>query len=302
MLWSITKIVVFIALVAAAAFGAGHLLEMDGGVLIQIGGQEFNLTPMTTVIVLMMLVFAVWLLMKLVGLLFAVLHFINGDETAISRYFARNRQEKGYQALSEGMMALASGEGDVAMAKARKAEKYLKRPALTNLISAQAAEMKGDRKTAETVYKRLLTNEKTRFVGVRGILRQKLAAGETDTALKLAQTAFALKPKHEEIQDTLLRLQAQKEDWKGARETLRAKLRHGSLPRDVHKRRDAVLALSEARGVLDEGKDIDAREAAIAANRGSLKVTYEALGLSRKSLYEKMQKYGLSRADFQDED
>lgn len=41
--------------------------------------------------------------------------------------------------------------------------------------------------------------------------------------------------------------------------------------------------------------------AAIAANRGSLKATYESLGLSRKSLYEKMQKYGLSRADFQDE-
>lgn len=42
--------------------------------------------------------------------------------------------------------------------------------------------------------------------------------------------------------------------------------------------------------------------AAIAANKGSLKATYEALGLSRKSLYEKMQKYGLSRADFQTED
>ena len=35
--------------------------------------------------------------------------------------------------------------------------------------------------------------------------------------------------------------------------------------------------------------------AAIAANGGSLKATYEALGISRKSLYEKMQKYGLSR-------
>ncbi len=41
---------------------------------------------------------------------------------------------------------------------------------------------------------------------------------------------------------------------------------------------------------------------AIAANRGSLKATYEALGLSRKSLYEKMQKYELSRSDFQDDD
>jgi two-component system C4-dicarboxylate transport response regulator DctD len=42
--------------------------------------------------------------------------------------------------------------------------------------------------------------------------------------------------------------------------------------------------------------------AAIAANNGSLKATYEALGLSRKSLYEKMQKYGLSRSDFQSEE
>ena len=34
---------------------------------------------------------------------------------------------------------------------------------------------------------------------------------------------------------------------------------------------------------------------AITSNGGSLKATYEALGLSRKTLYEKMQKHGLSR-------
>jgi two-component system C4-dicarboxylate transport response regulator DctD len=37
---------------------------------------------------------------------------------------------------------------------------------------------------------------------------------------------------------------------------------------------------------------------AIAAHDGNLKATYEALGISRKSLYEKMQKHGLSRQDF----
>jgi two-component system C4-dicarboxylate transport response regulator DctD len=35
--------------------------------------------------------------------------------------------------------------------------------------------------------------------------------------------------------------------------------------------------------------------AALAAHSGSLKATYEALGLSRKALYEKMQKHGLDR-------
>ncbi len=267
MLWSIIKIVVFIALVAAATLGASYLLELEGGVRIVMVGFEINLTPLKAVMALVALVLAIWLFMKLAGILVAVLKFINGDETALSRYFDRNRQEKGYRALSEGMLALASGEGDVAMNKAARAEKYLRKPALTNLITAQAAEMSGDRRKAEEVYKRLLQNDKTRFVGVRGILRQKLADGDTETALKLAQTAFALKPRHAEVQDTLLELQAQKSDWKGARETLNAKLKYGNLPRDVHKRRDAVLALSEARDVLDEGKTIEAREAAIEANR-----------------------------------
>jgi len=42
--------------------------------------------------------------------------------------------------------------------------------------------------------------------------------------------------------------------------------------------------------------------AGLMAHGGSLKDTYEALGLSRKALYEKMQKYGLSRGSFTDAD
>ncbi|MEI4260943.1 heme biosynthesis protein HemY [Roseovarius sp. D0-M9] len=267
MLWSIIKIVVFLALVVMVTFGASYLLELDGGVRIVMAGVELNLTPLKAVLALSLLILALWLLLKLSALVIAVLKFINGDETAISRYFDRNRQEKGYRALSEGMMALASGEGDVAMARAAKAERYLRKPALTNLVTAQAAEMSGNRAKAEEVYKRLLKDDRTRFVGVRGILRQKLADGDTDTALKLAQTAFGLKPAHPEIQDTLLRLQTGHEDWAGARATLNAKLKHGNIPRDVHKRRDAVLALSAARDIAVEGKTVEAREASIEANR-----------------------------------
>jgi len=267
MLWSIIKVAVFIALVSGASFAAIYLLELDGGVRIAMAGQEFNLTPLMAVIALILLVVAIWILLKLASLLIAVLRFINGDETAISRYFDRNRQEKGYRALSEGMLALASGEWDTAISKANRAERLLRKPALTNLLTAQAAEASGDRKTAEEVYKRLIKNEKTRFVGVRGILRQKLSEGDTETALKLAQTAFSLKPRHQEVQDTLLRLQARKEDWDGARETLRAKLKYGALPRDVYKRRDAVLALTEAKALLEAGQTAAAHEKAIEANK-----------------------------------
>jgi HemY protein len=190
-------------------------------------------------------------------------------------------------------MALASGEGRLAMAKASKAEKYLHKPELTDLITAQAAEMSGDHKKAEEVYKRLVQNDRTRFVGVRGLMKQKLSAGDTDTALKLAERAFAIKPKHEEMQDTLLRLQAQQADWGGARKTLNAKLKYGALPRDVFKRRDAVLALSEAEGILNEGKTIEAQEAAISANKSSPDLIPAAAMAARSHIAQGRPKYAI---------
>ena len=267
MLWSMIKIILFVTLVAAVTLGSVYLREVDGGVQITIGVWEFTLGALQSVLAAVIVVILVWLAFKFMGLLIALLRFINGDETALSRYFDRNRERRGFHALSEGMMALASGDGREAMTKAQRAEKYLARPELTNLLLAQGAEMSGDRKKAEQVYKRLLTDEKTRFVGVHGIMKQKLAAGDSDTALKLAEKAFDLKPKHEETQDILLRLQAEKEDWTGARKTLNAKLKQGTLPRDVHKRREAVLAVSEAQAVLDDGTSMAKREAAIEANR-----------------------------------
>ncbi|MEO1194564.1 MAG: heme biosynthesis HemY N-terminal domain-containing protein [Pseudomonadota bacterium] len=267
MLWSLLKIVLFIGVVAGLAFGAGRLLESEGFVRVSIASTEFTLTPLQSVIAALVILFVMWVLLKLISLAVAVLRFMNGDETAISRWWGRNRERRGFEALSDGMLALASGEGRLAMNKAARAESYLQRPDLTNLLTAQAAEMVGDRAKAEATYRKLLADDRTRFVAVRGILKQKLADGDTETALKLAEKAFALKPKHEETQDVLLKLQAGDGDWTGARKTLGAKLRHGSLPRDVHKRRDAVLALSTAKELIEDGAPIERREAAIEANK-----------------------------------
>lgn len=266
MVWSLVKIILFLTLIAAAAWGAGSLLEAEGGLRLSVGNTELTLGPLASVIGLLVLVVAIWVALKLVGVVVAFMRFIAGDETAITRYFSSNRERKGYDALSEGMMALASGEGRVALAKASKAERLLKRDDLTLLLTAQAAEQSGDRTRAEEAFKKLLKDDRTRFVGVRGLMKQKLEDGDTETAMKLAERAFALKPKHIETQDVLLNMQASAHEWGAARETLSAKLKHGGLPRDVHKRRDAVLALGEARDVLTGAT---ARDAAIEANRKS---------------------------------
>ncbi len=267
MLWSLLKILIFVAVIALLAMGAVYLMESDGGMQITIAGTEYTFGPLQSVIAAAILVVLVWIGLKLLSLLVATLHFLNGDETALSRYFDRNREKKGFEALSDGLVALASGEAKQAMSKAAKAEKYLQKPELTNLLTAQAAEMAGDTRKATETYKKLIENENTRFVGVRGIMKQKLSEGDTKTARKLAEKAFQLKPRHEETQDVLLKLQAQAHDWAGARNTLNAKLKSGSLPRDVVTRREAVLALSEAQDIIAEGASIDGQEQAIEANR-----------------------------------
>jgi HemY protein len=271
MLTSLFKIVLFLMIVVAIAFGATYLMDGDntiiGDLMITLGGVEYTLSAIEAVIVLTLLVVLIWVVLKLLSLLVATLRFINGDDTAISRYFNRSRERRGYRALSEGMMALASGDADAAMTKAGQAERYLQQPTLTNLLAAQAAEMSGNTIRSEQIYKELIKDPQTRFVGVRGIMKQRLATGDTDVALKLAQKAFELKPNHEEVQDVLLQLQAKSHDWQGARKTLGVKLKQGKIPRDVHKRREAVLALSQAADVLDEENSIEKREAAIEANR-----------------------------------
>ncbi|MES2143382.1 MAG: heme biosynthesis HemY N-terminal domain-containing protein, partial [Pseudomonadota bacterium] len=252
MIWSLIRILLFITAVVALAFGADVLLNTGGGIQISAAGYEFLLGPLQAVIGAVILLSLLWLVLKATGLLVAVLRFLNGDETAISRFFDRNRERKGYAALSEGLMALASGENRLALSRAQAADRYLSRPELTTLLIAQAAEANGDAARATAAYKSLLSDEKTRFVAIRGLMKQKLAEGDTATALKLAEKAFALKPRHSETQDVLLKLQAEHADWIGARTTLGAKLKAGALPRDVYRRRDAILALQEAKVVLDD--------------------------------------------------
>lgn len=269
MIWSLAKILAFIVIVVALTFGAAFLLQMGGQLNIAFQSWEITLGPVQALVALILFAALVVIVLRLIGLLVAVIRFLTGDETALSRHFVRNRERKGFNALAEGMLAIASGEPRRAMSAAQRAERLLGRPELTTLVAAQAAELSGDTAKATEAYKRLLTDDRTRFVGVRGILKQKLAEGDTETALKLAERAFALKPRHEEMQDTLLQLQAGAADWAGARKTLAAKRQAGNLPRDVHRRRDAVLALEEAKALKAAGKESAARDAAIAANRES---------------------------------
>ena len=128
MIWSLTKVVAFLVLIAGLALLGGMLSDSGEALRISAGGMEFTLGPLQAVVLGVVLLVSVWLLLKVLGLVSATLHFLNGDETAISRFFDRNRERRGYAAMSEALVALASGEHAAAIQRARTAERLLKKP------------------------------------------------------------------------------------------------------------------------------------------------------------------------------
>ncbi|MCH2249381.1 MAG: heme biosynthesis protein HemY, partial [Cognatishimia sp.] len=60
MLWSLTKILLFVAAIAGLTLGAGYLMESDGGVMLTVAGVEYTLSPLMSVIALGVLLVVLW--------------------------------------------------------------------------------------------------------------------------------------------------------------------------------------------------------------------------------------------------
>ena len=65
MIFSLIKILLFVAAVTALTFGATQLMDVAGGATIAIAGYEITLTPLQLVFAFVALVVAVWLGLKL---------------------------------------------------------------------------------------------------------------------------------------------------------------------------------------------------------------------------------------------
>ena len=66
MIWSLIKVLLFVAVIAALTLGAGILLDTGGGIRIAVAGYEFTFGPLQAVIAALLLVGLVWLLLRIV--------------------------------------------------------------------------------------------------------------------------------------------------------------------------------------------------------------------------------------------
>ena len=279
MILLLIRILLWGAAIIAVGLAFDFLRDSSGAVSVELNGQVFGpFAPLEFVGVVLALGLLIWLLIKVWGFLIALVRFFAGDETALSRFWNRSRERRGFDAAADGLIALAEGDGRRALVRARKAERLLARPGLTRLLVAQAAQASGDAETARRYYKQLASEPDTAFAGTRGLLSEALKKGETERALKLANHAFSLKPKDGELLTTLFGLQSETQDWGGARRTLTASVSAKSIPRDVAARREAILLLAEAQATEDETAR---RDMTLQANRRSPALAPAAIEAAR---------------------
>lgn len=180
--------------------------------------------------------------------------FLRRAPGEIGSALRNRRQQKGYNALSSGMVAVAAGDAAEARRNARRAEALLSSSApLTRLLSAQSAQLDGDEKAAERFFSEMLEDSETKFLGLRGLLTQALKAGDQKRALELANQAIALQPKSEWVSKTLFDLQSASGAWIEAAGTNERMSRNRLIEKPESQRRRAVIDFELARANPDDG-------------------------------------------------
>ena len=169
---------------------------------------------------------------------------------------AASRRERGYRALTHGMVAVAAGDAEEAKRQARRAGALLDEPPLTLLLSAQAAQLDGDETAARRYFGAMMERDETSFLGLRGLLMQALRRGDDAAALELAQRARAERPETPWVVQTLLDLQVKRGAWTEALPTLAEASRLGLVESEAARRQRAALLVEEARR-LGSGGDRD---------------------------------------------
>ena len=220
MFWSLLKGMTILAISALLAYGSIFLNSISGGVIIVVEEKELRVSFVSAALILVSFMMFFWFLIYCLGFLLAIISFFSGDETALSRYISKSKENKGYKAILNTLIAISEGDKSKALIQSIRASKYLKSNEIATLIRAQVLEKNGDHSSAVKFYKKLLVKESTRLVALNGIIDSKISSGEQDVALKIARRAYELNPKNRNLLNTLFSLQLEEKDWSGARTTL----------------------------------------------------------------------------------
>lgn len=276
-LWYFLIVAVLAALTAAIA-------GVPGDIVATVGDRQIAMSVAT----------ALGLVALLVGLaIFAerIISFVMHGPGNVVNFWQSRREVRGYEALSRGLLAVASGDGQSARRYADKADKLLDQPAMTLLLAAQAAKLNGDEVASGKAFKAMLAAPETHGLALKGLYEHAMTSGDLDQARVHAARALDASPATPWAFEGKFAIEARQGNYEAAIETLDKGLGQGLVERTDARRRRAVvltgLAQSEAARIeLPDGprdeEDIDANDTTSvqAIRAGALRHAIEARDLA----------------------
>ncbi len=237
------RLLLFLAALALAAYGLTWLAENPGEVALTWRGVEYDVT-------LMVALGVVAGLAVVLALAWGVIRFVFRLPSLVSLAAKARRREKGYAALSRGMVAVGSGDARAASRHAAEARKHLGDEPLAKLLRAQAAQLAGDRAGAVAAFREMLDHPQTHALGLRGLHIEARRGGDAEAALEFATRAH----KHAALPwagQAVLDDRAGRGDWAGALAIVEANAAQRLIDKPTANRWRAVLETAMAQQLAD---------------------------------------------------
>lgn len=249
------RVVLFLTSVALIAFGFAWLADRPGQVAVTWLGYRLDTSVMVAGLGLLLLIMLLLLLLSLLrGLL--------RSPQQISLFFRHRRAMKGYLAISRGLIAIGAGNLKLARRSADDAARLSPGDPLALLLTAQSAQMAGDRAAAEHAFRAMSTREDTKVLGLRGLYVEAQRRDDAAAARRAAEAAAEAAPELAWAGQAVLDYRCATADWSGALDAL-DRMRP-ALDRADYRRKRAVLLTARAQALDDIDRD-QARAAVLEA-------------------------------------
>ena len=159
-------IAVFILLLFIIAVAFAWLAENPGSVTIQ---WDWLNNAEAYEVTLLQAILAIGVVAAIIMMSWWVLSGIFRSPKSFGRWRAGRRRDKGYSALSRGLVAAGAGNAPLARKLTKESDRLLESEPLVAMLDAQTALLEGNRGDARIKFESMLKNDDTRLLGLRGL-------------------------------------------------------------------------------------------------------------------------------------
>ncbi|MEL6435564.1 MAG: heme biosynthesis HemY N-terminal domain-containing protein, partial [Pseudomonadota bacterium] len=255
------RVLFFLLLVLALGYGFALLADTPGDVVVTVAGQEISFSLMVAAVALAAAIVAVMFTWWLVRVVFT-------SPQRMNRFFRSRRRDRGYQALSTGIIAAGAGDPSTAHKMLKRADGLLVSSSepLLKLLDAQAVMLEGKHDDARSKFEAMLDDPELRDLGLRGLYMEAQRLGDREAQKHYAEKAAELAPQLAWASKAALDMKTSSRDWDGALRLVDQQTNAKQIDRDAGKRKRAVLLTAIAQDNV-EANPTRAKQAGLEAHR-----------------------------------